>query len=340
MLRPIIRFVSVVPGRTLHVHTRDLDHNTHFAQRVARREALRQHKKKLRETKNVLRHMQRNIGPRVSLEPPVHGAVIPWTPPTLQSWVWNFAKRERVGIIELDRRVFGQEIRRDIVHRVVCWQRAKWRTGTAVTKSRSQVEGSTRKMRPQKGSGRARAGSKRPPHWRKGGHAHAKTLKNWTYPIPIRVRLKGIAIALAAKYKEGNLIVIDDASIGTYKTQALRAIFDEWQLNRVLFIHATDELDPDLALAGRNMHVVNFLPAKGANVYSILLHHTVVVTQKAIKELEERLTVQALREKQKIRFVTENPPRILSKVPFSWPPRFAIQVEDQIKLGLNRKIPL
>lgn len=121
-----------------------------------------------------------------ALGAPINGPVIPWEPPQLEIWVHDWQQRA-VGILPVSREVWGQRIRKDIVHRVVTYQRAKRRFGNAKTKTRAEVSGGGRKPWRQKGTGRARHGSLRSPLWRKGGKAHGPVVKSWEHSLPKKV---------------------------------------------------------------------------------------------------------------------------------------------------------
>ena len=125
------------------------------------------------------------------------------------------------GFVTLHGDVFDVPIRPDIVHRVVRWQLAKRRQGTHSTKDRSEVSGTGKKPHPQKGTGRARAGTKRAPHHRGGGVAHGPKPRSHAHALQRKVRRLGLCCALSAKVAEGNLIVIDAAAPSAPKTAAL-----------------------------------------------------------------------------------------------------------------------
>ena len=101
-------------------------------------------------------------------------------------------------------------VRVDLLHRVVEWQRARQRSGTATTLSRGQVSGTGRKPHPQKGSGRARQGTKRAPHHRGGGHAHAKKQREFAFKLNKKIRARGLAAALSTRLAQGRCTVIAD----------------------------------------------------------------------------------------------------------------------------------
>ncbi|XP_015750766.1 PREDICTED: 50S ribosomal protein L4-like isoform X2 [Acropora digitifera] len=118
------------------------------------------------------------------------------------AWVTSFTGENPVGLIELNKFVFGANPRIDILQRVVVWQRAKRRAGTACVKTRSEKRGGGRKPWQQKGTGRARQGSIRAPHFIGGGHAHGPKPKSFYYSLPKKVRRMGLRTALSVRYAQ------------------------------------------------------------------------------------------------------------------------------------------
>jgi len=118
------------------------------------------------------------------------------------AWVTSLTGEDPLGIIELNEFVFGTNPRIDILHRVVVWQRAKKRAGTAKVKNRSERRGGGRKPWRQKGTGRARQGSIRAPQWRKGGRVHGPVPRSYKYSLPKKVRRMGLRTALSVRYAQ------------------------------------------------------------------------------------------------------------------------------------------
>ncbi|KAL7432262.1 hypothetical protein ACHAXH_002168 [Discostella pseudostelligera] len=223
---------------------------------------------------------------------------------------------ETVGTFHLSEKTFGNDpIRVDILHRCVVWQRNKKRgkrNAGARTKTVSEVRGSGRKVRQQKGSGKARAGHSRPAHWRGGAKAHGPKgrIQDYTTKLNKKVRKMGVRHALSQKLKEGNLIVTNDLHAPTHKTKEL-----EIMLNRVgisgkkganaLFIDdakAEDDdennntkvsvyggLDVNFRVASGNLQKVKMLNQLGCNVYDMLKFRKLVLSLAAVTSLEQRL---------------------------------------------------
>lgn len=192
------------------------------------------------------------------------------------------------GDIELEEAIFGVEVRRDILHRVVNWQLAKRQAGTHKTKQRSEVTGSTKKPWRQKGLGRARAGSVKSPIWRGGGVVFGPVPRSHSHKLNKKLRKIGLCNALSAKQAEGKLVVIDTAKLTSPKTKDLvdRLIALGW--GRALIIDGP-QVDENFARAAANIPNLDVLPQQGANVYDILRRDTLVLTRDAVEHLQARL---------------------------------------------------
>src|SRR6185312_6112365 len=195
---------------------------------------------------------------------------------------------KEVGDIELADEVFGLPVRSDILARVVNWQLAKRRAGTHKAKGISDISGTTAKPYKQKGTGRARQGSRRSPQFRGGAVIFGPVVRSHEFGLQKKVRRLGLKTALSAKQAEGKLIVIDAATIAEAKTKALRAQFETLGWASVLIIDGA-AVDEGFAKAARNLPKVDVLPQQGANVYDILRRDTLVLTREAAQLLEARL---------------------------------------------------
>jgi large subunit ribosomal protein L4 len=194
---------------------------------------------------------------------------------------------QTVGEIELADAVFGVPVRTDLLARMVNWQLAKRRSGNHKTKGVSEISGTTKKPFKQKGTGNARQGSLRSPQFRGGATIFGPVVRSHAHDLPKKVRKLALRIALSAKARDGKLVVLDDAKVGTPKTRELVARFAKLGWSSVLVIDGN--LDGNFALASRNIPHVDVLPQVGANVYDILRRDTLVLTKDAVQALEARL---------------------------------------------------
>jgi large subunit ribosomal protein L4 len=197
-------------------------------------------------------------------------------------------ENKAAGEVELADAIFGLTPRKDILQRVVEWQRSKARAGTHKTKDRSEVSGTGKKPFKQKGTGNARQGTLRAPQHEGGGRAHGPVVRSHAYDLPKKVRKLGMRHALSAKQAEGKLIVIDSIVMKAAKTKNVAAHFKKLGLTKPLIIGG-EKLDEGFAKAARNLVGVDVLPTQGANVYDILRHKELVLTKEAALALQARL---------------------------------------------------
>ena len=194
---------------------------------------------------------------------------------------------KKAGTVDLPDHVFGLEPRTDILQRMVRYQLTRRRSGTAHVKDRSEVNYTTAKMYRQKGTGRARHGSKKAPIFRGGGKAFGPKPRSHAIGLPKKVRALALKHALSAKAQDGGVIVLDKAALGEGKTKALKSRFAQIGLDNALIIDGV-ELDPTFSLAARNIPNIDVLPVQGINVYDILRRTKLVLTKAALDALEAR----------------------------------------------------
>lgn len=205
----------------------------------------------------------------------------------MQVQIRNLAADE-VGSLELADAIFGVEVRPDILHRVVLWQLAKRRAGTHKVKTRAEIARTGAKLYKQKGTGRARHGSRRVNLFRGGGVTFGPVVRDHAVDLPKKVRALGLRCALSSKAAEGKLVVLDEARLAEPKTKALLGALDRLGLGSTLVITGV-EVERNFELASRNLPQIDVLPAQGLNVYDILRRDTLVLTQDAVRQIEERL---------------------------------------------------
>ena len=196
---------------------------------------------------------------------------------------------ESAGVMELDDAVFGAPVRPDILNRVVKWQLAKRRAGTHKTRGVSEVNGTTAKPWRQKGTGRARHGSRRSPQFRGGAVTFGPVVRDHAFGLPKKVRRLGLRTALSAKAADGKLVVIDQAKLDAPKTKSLVAKLAKLGWESALVIDGP-EIDVNFRRAASNIPKFDVLPQQGANVYDILRRDTLVLTKAAVEHLEARLS--------------------------------------------------
>jgi large subunit ribosomal protein L4 len=196
-------------------------------------------------------------------------------------------KREKVGEVDLSDDVFAAEIREQLFQEVVTAQLASRRAGTRAAKERAAVQGSSKKIYKQKGTGRARHGTIRAPIFVGGGRAHPPKPQDWSYRPPRRVRVGALKGALSLLVKEGRCTIVDKIDLGEIKTKKLAGVLTELKAGKKNLL-VDDAANQTLRLSARNMKENNFLPPEGVNVYDLLRHDHLVVSQDAIKAIEAR----------------------------------------------------
>jgi len=202
-----------------------------------------------------------------------------------------------VGSIDLDDAVFGAEIHEHLLWETVKWQLAKRRAGTASTKRLGEVRGSSKKVWKQKGTGQARQGSRQAPHWVGGGSVFGPKPRDYSYQLPRKAKKLALRSALSLRVSENQLVVLDSfATDGKTKSvaTALAALGIAQPDHKVLIVDARD--NTNLVRGARNLAKSQWIAPEGLNVYDILRHETIVLTQAAAKQLESSLGNQAAGE--------------------------------------------
>ena len=196
-------------------------------------------------------------------------------------------KGEKVSDIKLNEEIWGIEPNDAVLYDALRLARNNFRQGTADTKTRSEVSGGGRKPWRQKGTGRARQGSTRAPHWIKGGIVFGPHPRSYAIKMNRKERRLALKSALAYKAIESKLIVIDKLEVSN-KTKDFKAILNNLKTDKkVLFV--VDELNDNLILSSRNLNNVLLLTVDELNVYDIVCADTLVITEAAVKQLEEVL---------------------------------------------------
>jgi len=200
--------------------------------------------------------------------------------------IYNIQK-EKVGELDLKDDIFGVEVRGDVLHEVVTWQRACRRSGCACTKTRGEVSGGGHKPWRQKGTGRARAGSNRSPIWKGGGTTFGPRPRSYAYTLPKKVRRLALKMALSSKLENGQLVVLEGYPHSEPRTKDFVAVLKTFELSKALFISL--EENRALELSARNVPGVQVMLPMGLNVYDILKYDHLVLFSPALAAIEARL---------------------------------------------------
>ena len=197
-------------------------------------------------------------------------------------------KGETIGEIELKDTVFGIEPNESVLYDMVICQMASWRSGTADTKRRGEVAGSNKKPWRQKGTGRARAGSRRSPLWRKGGIVFGPHPRSYAYSLPKKVRRLALRSALSSKVISGDLIVLDELNFEQPKTKNMLGVLVNLNVERKALIVTADD-NSNVNKSARNIPGIKPLISASLNVYDILNCDKLVMTREAVARVEEVL---------------------------------------------------
>lgn len=200
--------------------------------------------------------------------------------------VYDLSKKA-VGELELADDVFGAQVNEGLLYEVLKAQLASKRQGSASTKNRAEVSGSSKKLYKQKGTGNARHGTLRAPTFVGGGKAHGPRPHSFAYRPPRKMRLGALRSALSLKLKEGRLLVVDAFQLEQIKTGALAKVLSGLDVSKSSIIVDTVE-NSNLRLSVRNLPTHQFLPPEGVNLYDLLRHEHLIVTKDAVAALEAR----------------------------------------------------
>lgn len=192
-----------------------------------------------------------------------------------------------VGSADLPENIFGVTPRKDILHRVVVWQLAKRRSGSHLTKTISEISGTTKKPYSQKGTGRARQGSTRSPQMRGGAVVFGPVVRDHGYSLQKKVRSAGLKMALSLKLSDSRLFILDTVKVDKYNTAVIADKLKGLNVEKPLFVTGKSESD-FFSASVRNLVYTDVLPSEGVNVYDILRHKNLLITMDGLKGLLDR----------------------------------------------------
>ncbi len=194
-----------------------------------------------------------------------------------------------LGKVELSDEIFGKAPKESVVHQVVVAQQANLRQGTAATKERSHVAGSTRKRWRQKGTGRARIGSGKSPHWRGGGTAFGPHPRDFSKKAPAKMRREALRSVVVDKMQTGRLVVINELKLNEPKTKELLTILRRLNISESCLI-VTEREDKNTYLSARNIPGVEQTFVDSLGALDVVSHRQLVLTKAALETLEKKLS--------------------------------------------------
>ncbi|MEY2396568.1 MAG: large subunit ribosomal protein [Acidobacteriaceae bacterium] len=193
---------------------------------------------------------------------------------------------KKVGTFDLADEIFGA-VNEDLLWEAVKHYRAGQHRGTHATKARWQVSGSGKKLWKQKGTGRARIGSIRSPLWRHGGTVHGPVPRSYDYAFPRKKLLGALRSALASKFADGKLTIVNAFELKDGKTKAFRAALDALKVeSTVLIVDAPNSGNRNLDLSSRNIKGLELVPGNEVHPYHLLRYDRVIFSHPAIEKLQ------------------------------------------------------
>ena len=195
-------------------------------------------------------------------------------------------KAKQVATLNLDDKVFGVEYNEPLIHQVVVAYLANQRQGTKSTLSRSEVRGRAKKPWRQKGTGNARQGSRRSPQWIKGGLAFAIKPRDFSQKVNKTARRAAFCSAISAKLAQNDIFVVDELKLESFKTKLMKEVINNFKFNKSVLV-VLDEPNENVLIASANIPGVEVVNYDLLNTYQLVSKDKVLITQKAIKSIEE-----------------------------------------------------
>jgi large subunit ribosomal protein L4 len=199
------------------------------------------------------------------------------------SAVFNI-ENQKVRDIDLDDQIFNAEINPTVLHDVIRMNLASQRKGSAATKNRALVRGGGAKPWRQKGTGRARAGTRRSPLWKGGGTIFGPMPRDYSFSLPKQVKRAALRVALSLKHHEGKLILLDDFPLDGFKTKQVLEVLKKFEVEDALIV--THEKNARLERSARNIAKIQVLHGESLNVYDILNHEHLILLSPVLQRIQ------------------------------------------------------
>ncbi|MCD4825392.1 MAG: 50S ribosomal protein L4 [Phycisphaerae bacterium] len=191
---------------------------------------------------------------------------------------------KKIDTMKIDEKIFGDRVNVDLVKQAVVAYHANLRQGSAKTKTRAEIKGTTQKMYRQKGTGNARHGNKKAPILRGGGHTFAKQPRNFGKKLPQKMRKAALASAILAKLVGQDLYVLDGLKVDEPKTARMSEVMKNLEINRSCLLTLA-ERDSNIYLSSRNLSDLTVRITEELNAYEVVTRQKMVVTSEAMKQL-------------------------------------------------------
>ena len=196
----------------------------------------------------------------------------------------------KVKEIEINESIFCIKTFPDLIHQYIRYQNSKSRQGSHKTKSRSEVNGRSKKPFSQKGTGNARQGSSKPPHFRGGATSMGPVNRDHSFSLNKKEKKLAVKSALSSKFHEDNIVFIDKLEIDSHKTKNLSVMLNKFKFNSALFVYADEMVNDNFKKASSNLPRISLLNCLGINVKDLILYEKIFIEEKSINKIYERLS--------------------------------------------------
>ena len=197
---------------------------------------------------------------------------------------------KNISEIDIPESIFGIKVFPDLIHQYIRYQNAKSRQGSHKTKTRSEIKGKAKKPFAQKGTGNARQGSSKPPHYRGGATSMGPQNRDHSFSLNKKEKTLALKCALSNKAKNEEIIFLDSLEIADYKTKKLFNSLKKFNFNSALFIHSEKSNNENFKKASSNIPKLAMLSEKGLNVRDLMTFDKIFIEKTAVEQITKRLT--------------------------------------------------
>ena len=196
---------------------------------------------------------------------------------------------KNISEIDIPESIFGIKVFPDLIHQYIRYQNAKSRQGSHKTKTRSEIKGKAKKPFAQKGTGNARQGSSKPPHYRGGATSMGPQNRDHSFSLNKKEKTLALKCALSNKSKNEEIIFLDSLEIADHKTKKLFNSLKKFNFNSALFIHSEKSNNENFKKASSNIPKLAMLSEKGLNVRDLMTFDKIFIEKKAVEQITKRL---------------------------------------------------
>ena len=197
---------------------------------------------------------------------------------------------KNISEIDIPESIFGIKVFPDLIHQYIRYQNAKSRQGSHKTKTRSEIKGKAKKPFAQKGTGNARQGSSKPPHYRGGATSMGPQNRDHSFSLNKKEKTLALKCALSNKSKNEEIIFVDSLDIADHKTKKLFNSLKKFNFNSALFIHSEKSNNENFKKASSNIPKLAMLSEKGLNVRDLMTFDKIFIEKTAVEQITKRLT--------------------------------------------------